>query len=108
MRSGHCGRALRTVKGENQLSVFVFDTRSVRLENKPDAFSFKRFLEFSNDFRVFVSNDLLASVNDSDAATEAAEHLAKFEADVAAAKDQEMLGNGGELHDGLIREVPNV
>ena len=46
-----------------------------------------------------------AHLDDGDLAAEAAEHLAELEADVAAADDDEMLGEEVELHHRAVGQV---
>src|SRR5579862_2311023 len=108
MRTSDRGRALRTIKGKNELAVFIFDARSSGIEKKLNAFSFKRFLEFRDDFGIFARNDLRAFVNDSDTAAEAAEHLAELKTDVSSTENEKVFGNGGELHNGFVSKVLDV
>ena len=70
-------------------------------------FGFESLLKFGGDFRIFAENNLFAGVKNGDAAAVAAEHLSKFEADIATAEDEEMFGNGSELHDGFVGEIGN-
>ena len=55
-----------------------------------------------------MGEELGAAVDEGDAAPEAAEHLAELDADVAAAEDQEVIGDLVELHEGGVRVVRDV
>src|SRR6267378_6129741 len=83
----------------------TFGTRGARVENELNSFGFERLLELGGNFGIFTRNKLRALMQDSDTAAVAAKHLSKFEADVAAAEDQEMFGNGGEPHNGFVGEI---
>jgi len=60
------------------------------------------------DVFIFAAEELASALKNRDPAAEAAEELREFEADVAAAKNEEVGGNFGELHDGSAVEEGNV
>jgi hypothetical protein len=93
---------------EGDAAVFVFDAGGAGVEEKLDAFGFESFLELGSNFGIFAGNDLRASVENGDAAPEAAKHLSEFKADVAAAENEQVIGNGSELHDGLVGEIRDI
>ena len=63
---------------------------AVFLQDRGDSFG---------DVLVFVAEKLRGALDDGDAAAEAAEELREFQANVAAAEDEEMRRNFGEFHD---------
>ncbi len=65
----------------------------------------RSLLQRGGDVGVLAREDLVAAVNDGNAAAEPGEHLAKLEADIAAAENQEMLGDSVEFHDGGVGEI---
>ncbi len=69
------------------------------------SFGFERFLQLGGNFGIFAGNNLFAGMKNGDAAAETTEHLSKFQANVAAAKDEEMLGDRRELHEGFVGEI---
>ncbi len=70
-----------------------------------NAFGFKRLLQLRGNFGIFAGDKLFAGVKNGDAAAEAAKHLSKFEADVTASENEEMLGESRELHYGFVGEI---
>jgi hypothetical protein len=70
-----------------------------------NAFGFKRLLQLRGNFGIFAGDKLFASVKDGDAAAEAAKHLPKFEANVTTSENEEVFGESGELHNGLVGEI---
>src|SRR6266850_78960 len=99
--------ACRACVGNGNGAGFTFSTRGARVENELNSLGFECFLELGGDFGIFTLNNLRALMQDGDAAAEPAKHLSKFEADVTASENQEMLGNGGEPHDGFVGEIGN-
>src|SRR5262249_30178968 len=47
-------------------------------------------------------------MNDGNLAAEAAEHFSKFETDIAAAYDEQVLGQCAQFHDGRVRQVAGL
>src|SRR5437870_9746653 len=74
------------------------------IQDQLHTFAFQCFLEFGGNFRIFARHDLRPVVNDGYAASVTPEHLPEFEADVAAAKNEQVLGNRGKLEDGFVGE----
>ena len=64
-----------------------------------DAVLSKDVRNLACDVRIFLGYELLAALDDRDAAAEAAEHLTEFKADVSASENEEMLGKDVQLHD---------
>ena len=79
--------------------------RSAGVKQKLYSFGFQRFLQLGGNLGVFARDNLWAVMKDRDATAKAAEHLAKFEADVAASEDEKVIGNSGELHERFVGQV---
>src|SRR5205814_8384185 len=105
MRAGEAGCACGSVERQSDSAVLVFDARGAGAEQELHAFGFERFLQLGGNFGIFARNNLFAGVKNGDAAAVAAKHLSKFQADVATAENEEMLGESHELHSGLVGEI---
>src|ERR1019366_1914779 len=55
---------------------------------------------FFRDIGILAIEQLASGLDDGHATTEAAKHLPKLQADISASKNQQMLRNGVQLHDG--------
>jgi hypothetical protein len=107
MRAGDVRIAGWLFERKRDGATFIFNASSASVEKELDAFGFERFLQLGGNFGIFAGDELFAGVKNGDATAKAAEHLPKFEADVASSKNEEMLGERRELHDGLIGEIRN-
>src|SRR2546429_6690170 len=105
MRAGEAGCACGSVERQSESAVLVFDARGAGAEQELHAFGFERFLQPTGNFGIFARNNLFAGVQNGDAAAVAAKHLPKFQADVAGSENQEVFGEGRELHDGFVGEI---
>src|SRR6266852_3270841 len=105
MRAGDAGWACSSVERKSDSAVLVFDARSAGVEQELYSLGFERRLQLGSNFRIFARNNLLAGMQNGDAAAVAAEHLPKFQADVAGSKNQEVFGDICELHDGFVGEI---
>ncbi len=103
MRTRDARCACRALERDSHGAVFIFDACGAGIEQELDAFGFERFLQLGGNFGIFASNNLFAGVKNGDTAAEAAKHLAKFEANVTTSQNEQVIGNGGELHDGFVR-----
>ena len=64
--------------------------------------------DLGGDVVVLPTGDVLPALEDRHGAAEAAEHLAELEGDVAAADDDEVLGQGVEVEDAVVVEPGHV
>ena len=74
---------------------FVFiagELQRFGVEQNVDSIFAKNFCNLAGHVRIFVGQQLVAGLDDGDAAAKASKHLAEFHADISAAKDQQMLG----------------
>ena len=99
MRAGDRLAALWRVECKRYFAATILDLLGLRGQLKFNAFGFEDFLQLSHDVFVFAGQNTFAAVDDGYLAAEAAKHLSEFEADVAAAQDQQMLGNFLQIHD---------
>src|ERR1700730_257904 len=67
-----------------------------------NAFFFKEGLDGGGDVLIFARDQARGLLDDGDFAAEAAKDLSEFEADVAAAYDDEMAGQSFELEDAYV------
>ena len=54
---------------------------------------FEDFLQLRHEVFIFAGQQAFAAMDNGDLTAEAAKHLAEFEANVAAAENEQMLGN---------------
>src|ERR1700720_1060133 len=86
--------------GEFDLWAFLSHALDFGMEQNVDAILLQDRQNFSGDVRIFAAEQLRSLLRDGHAAAKSAEKLAEFKPDIAAADDEEMLGNGVEFHDG--------
>ena len=86
-------------------SGFFSKCDALGVEADVDAFVFENFFDGGGDVFVLVGDEVRLHFDDGDLAAEAAVHLAELDADVAAADDDEMLGNEVDLEHGGVGEV---
>src|ERR1035438_885239 len=72
----------------------------IRVQQELNSILPKYLGDFFRDVGVLAVKKLATGLDDGHATTEAAKHLPKLQADVAAAKNQQMLRHGVQLHDG--------
>jgi hypothetical protein len=65
------------------------------------------FKDSVGDVFVFAGDQAAAHLEDGDLTAEATEHLAELKANVASADDDQMLGQGFEIHQRAVVEVGN-
>src|SRR5580658_521002 len=96
--------------GHGEFDLWAFLSRALYfgVEQNVDAILLEDRQNFSGDVRIFAADQLRSSLRDGHAAAKAAEKLAEFKPDIAAADDQEMLGDGVEFHDGRAVEIRNA
>ena len=82
------------------------DAQHLRLQQDLDAFVLHQFQERVGHVRVFPFEKLRAALNDRHAAAEAAHRLGELQADVAAAEDDEMIGQALEIQGFDMRHRP--
>src|SRR5580698_7950924 len=78
------------------------------VEADVDAFGFEDFLDGCGDVFIFVLDEARAFFNDGDLAAEAAEDLGEFQADIAAAYDDQVLRQLFEVEDGGVDEIGDL
>src|ERR1700675_3034801 len=94
--------------GKFNLRAFLSHAPDFGVEQNVDAVLLQDCQNFIGDVRVFATKQLRSLLRDGHAAAKAAEKLAEFKPDVAAADDEEMLGDGVEFHDGRAIEIRNA
>ena len=77
-------------------------------EANVDAFALEDLEDRRRHVLVLAANQPIAHLDDGDLAAEAPEHLAELEADVAAADDDEMLGDEVDVHHRAVGEERHV
>src|SRR5215469_2572114 len=102
MRTHHFRDTLWEYARECDGTVFSFHRLRPRIQNKLQTLRLQGLLQLSSDFRVFPRHNLLSLMNDRNAAPVSAEHLTKFQADIATAENHQMLGNLRELQDRFV------
>src|SRR5580704_16679114 len=83
---------------------FLIDAEAIGLHKNLDSILLQNLLYFLCHIRVLTGKQLRRGLNNGDAAAETAEQLSKLDCDVAASKNQQMLGHAVEFHDGNIVE----
>src|ERR1700691_1240025 len=102
MSSGNRHCAMRTRDGNLDCALSVYDLFCVGIQMELDSLPFENFLKLGGDLRVLARNDLRPAVNDGHLARKAAEHLPKFEPDISASEDNQMLGKRRKFHHAFI------
>src|ERR1700730_6355927 len=83
----------------------ALDAGGFCVQNETQALAFENLLQRGGDVGIFMRENLGADMDDGNAAAETREHLAKLEANIAGAQNDEMLGDGFEFLDGYVGEV---
>ncbi len=85
-----------------------FEGDALGVEADVDAFGFEDLFDGRGYVFVFMRDEARAFFDDGDFAAEAAEDLGEFEADVAAADDDQMRGEFFEVEDGGVDEIGDL
>src|ERR1019366_9490469 len=72
----------------------------IRVQQDLNSILLKYLSDFFGDVGVLAIEKLAPGLDNGHATAEAAKHLPKLQADISASKDQQMLRNGVQLHDG--------
>src|SRR5579862_5407634 len=72
-----------------------------------DAFTLDDLPDGARDILVLVASQLRSSTNQGDFTPKPAVHLREFQADVAAAHDNQVMGKEVHVHDGAVGQVRN-
>ena len=89
-------------------AVALVQRRHCGVQPEGDAFAFEHRLDRGRDFLVLARDDARRHLDDRDAAAEAPVHLRELEADVAAADDDQVLGQEIDVHHAGAREERHV
>ena len=84
---------------DNGFAGAAFDTGDGGVGDDVDAFVGEELVECFADVGILPVNEGRIALDDGDVGTEAAHGLSQLEADEAAAEDEEMLGEGGDLEE---------
>ena len=86
----------------------LVEAQALRVEPEGDAFAFEHRLDRGRHLLVLAGDDARRHLDDGDAAAEAPVHLRELEADVAAADDDQVLGQEIDVHHARAGEERNV
>ena len=86
----------------------LFDVETLRIEANADALGFQDLPYRLRDVLVLPRDQPGRHFDDGDAAAEAPVHLCELEADVAAADDDQMLGQEIDVHHAAVRQIVDI
>src|SRR5579863_8170901 len=108
MRSHRFAILILAIETGDHILATLAEMDAFRVEPDVNSFALEDVLNSSRHVLVLVLHEPWSLFHDRDLATEAAEHLPEFEADVAAPDDQQSPGQKIHLHHRAVGEIGNL